>query len=92
MSNPLPENKRAAIENAVFQSRKIDAIKLYRAATGAGLAEAKECVEKMEADLRAKAPERFSATTTSKGCRPAVLMFAAACLLFLLMVVKLLTA
>ena len=91
MSNPLPDSKRAEIEAAIFQSRKIDAIKLYRAATGAGLSEAKDCVEKMEAELRSKFPDRFSATTTSKGCRPAVLMFAAACLLFVLVIVKLLT-
>jgi ribosomal protein L7/L12 len=33
--------------------RKIEAIKVYRAATGAGLAEAKEAVERMQSEIAA---------------------------------------
>jgi hypothetical protein len=45
MNAPVPEDTLAAIEAALRQGRKIDAIKLYRQCTGAGLAEAKAAVE-----------------------------------------------
>jgi hypothetical protein len=37
------------VRSAVLQGRKIEAIKLYRQATGAGLAEAKAVIEELQA-------------------------------------------
>lgn len=68
----LPENKRQAILDAIYGggARKIEAIKLVREATGSGLAEAKDFVEKYAAELYAKDPQKFSAppSAASKGC------------------------
>ena len=66
----LPEGKRQAIMEAVYGGapRKIEAIKLVREATGCGLAEAKEFVEKLGTELYAKEPQKFSASPVSKGC------------------------
>ena len=47
---------------------KIEAIKLVREATGCGLAEAKQFVEKLGAELYAKEPQKFSASPVGKGC------------------------
>jgi ribosomal protein L7/L12 len=50
----------AQIKEALFQRRKIEAIRLYREATGAPLAEAKAGVEQLEASLRAAEPDKFA--------------------------------
>ncbi|MBI2928286.1 MAG: ribosomal protein L7/L12 [Verrucomicrobia bacterium] len=44
--------------------RKIEAIKLVRDATRCGLAEAKDFVERTQAELYAEHPERFAAPPT----------------------------
>ncbi len=66
----LPDDKRSAIMDAIYAgaSRKIEAIKLVREATGCGLKEAKEYVEKTSAELYAKEPQKFSAPPGGKGC------------------------
>ncbi|HRQ90134.1 MAG TPA: hypothetical protein PLA50_15145, partial [Bacteroidia bacterium] len=52
---PLPTGltpeKRSAVIEAMSRGNKIEAIKIYREATGKGLAESKEAVEAMEAGL-----------------------------------------
>lgn len=62
-----PEEQAVAVKNALYTGQKILAVKLYREQTGVGLAEAKEAVEKLEAELRAGTPERFT-KSESKGC------------------------
>lgn len=52
MSNATPEQQLARIQAALFEGRKIEAIKLYRQATGVGLAEAKERIDAKEVQLR----------------------------------------
>ncbi len=65
----LPEDKRAAILEAIYGARKIEAIKLVREVTGCGLKEAKEFVEKLSVELYAKEPAKFTAAPTGKsGC------------------------
>jgi hypothetical protein len=64
---PIPEDKSARIREALFRGQKIEAIKLYRQAADAGLAEAKTAVEKLEAELRVASPEKFVAAP-GKGC------------------------
>ncbi|MBK7997731.1 MAG: ribosomal protein L7/L12 [Verrucomicrobia bacterium] len=75
----LPEDKRAAILEAIYGGppRKIEAIKLVREATGCGLKEAKEFVEKLGAELYAKEPAKFTAVPTGKsGCVGVVMLVA----------------
>lgn len=64
----LPEDKRAAILEAIYGARKIEAIKLVREATGGDLKEAKEFVEQLSAELYAKEPGKFTAAPTKGGC------------------------
>jgi hypothetical protein len=62
------EQQRQEIEAELFADRKISAIKLYRKATGTGLAEAKHAVEDMEVDLRRRSPESFIGGSRKAGC------------------------
>ncbi len=60
---------------AIFSGNKIQAIKLYRAThPGMGLAEAKELVEKMAAELYEKHPGQFSRPPQKAGCAPAFIL------------------
>lgn len=65
---PLPEDPTAAIKDALFQGRKIDAIKLYRQVSGQGLKEAKDFVENLEEELRVSDSTRFVSGPRGKGC------------------------
>jgi hypothetical protein len=73
----LPADKLAPFQELIFSGQKIAAIKLYREATGAGLAEAKDAVEKIEAELRGTSPEKFKAAPAGKGCLGMVVMVCA---------------
>ena len=55
----LNETQREAVESALFGGRKIEAIKLIRGYTGAGLAEAKRFADQYEGELRSADPDRF---------------------------------
>ena len=68
MDTPIPDDKLEPIKLALFQGRKIEAIKLCRKGAETGLKEAKEAVDKLEAELRAASPEKFAAPTGGKGC------------------------
>ena len=89
----LPEDKRQAILEAIYggSPRKIETIKLVRDATGCGLREAKEFVEKLSAELYAKEPQKFAAAPTGKsGCVGVILavaaILAAACVVVMMLV------
>lgn len=70
--NQLTEQQRPAINAEIFGGRKIEAIKLYREATGAGLKEAKDAVEEIEKDLRQREPNKFAKQTGKSGCMSVV--------------------
>jgi ribosomal protein L7/L12 len=65
---PLPPEKAAEFESALFKGNKIEAIKIYRQVTGADLREAKTAVEKIEQEWRGSQPEKFAAAASRKGC------------------------
>lgn len=68
----------ARLTEALLTGRKIEAIKIYRERTGCGLKEAKDEVEALEADLRTRHPEKFSAERkTAGGCAGMVLLVTA---------------
>ena len=81
------------VNEALFRGRKIDAIRLYRQATGADLKQSKDFVQALEARLRAQMPERFIAPPTyviqvgAAGCLVlALVMFlAVGCVLLILL-------
>lgn len=65
----LVNQTEASIARFLFAGQKIEAIKRYREITGQGLKESKDMVEAMEADLRKRAPGKFSApAVVAKGC------------------------
>ena len=67
MSDSLSDETIDRIRAALFAGRKIEAIKLYREATGADLRDAKDTVEGIERELRAQTPDLFTAPP-GKGC------------------------
>lgn len=71
MNLPIPEEALANVKEAIFRGQKIEAIRLYRECTAAGLAEAKTAVEQLEAELRAAEPDRFAAAGEGQGGRQA---------------------
>jgi len=56
---PLSDEQRNEITELLFIGHKINAIKVYRTATGAGLKESKDFVDALEASLMQTMPERF---------------------------------
>jgi hypothetical protein len=65
---PEPTKEQISqLSEALFRGRKIEAIKIYKEATGLGLKEAKDAVDALEADLRARHPGKFAAAK-GKGC------------------------
>jgi ribosomal protein L7/L12 len=70
MSAPpqLTPEHRQALAEAVYGGRKIEAIKQLREVSGLGLKESKDIIEKLEAELRAAHPERFTTPASKNGC------------------------
>lgn len=62
----MEESEKAELAALILKGSKIEAIKFYREATGFGLKEAKEAVEKLEREMRAEIPEKFA--KASSGC------------------------
>lgn len=90
MSEPIPAEAVDEITDNIFAGRKIEAIKRYREHSGKGLKEAKDFVEALEAELRAKEPEKFTSAPTGKGCLGAIVLCAVCSLAVLIEVFMLL--
>ena len=54
----LTDDVRQQIMNALIAGRKIEAIKLYREATGKGLKEAKDFIDRLVEELAERHPRR----------------------------------
>ena len=68
----LSDDQLAKISDSIAGGRKIEAIKRYREATGAGLKEAKEAVERITAELSQDHPEILKAQKS--GCASVVVL------------------
>ena len=77
MDRPISTAVLQQVQNALVDGRKIEAIKLYRLDTGASLKDAKEAVDKLEAEWRVTSPEKFKAPQGRKGCRTLILIILA---------------
>lgn len=55
----LTDEQRNEMTELLFVGHKLNAIKIYRQATGAGLKESKDFVDALEAQLMQTMPERF---------------------------------
>lgn len=81
MSENLPPETFVQLTDALEKGRMIDAIKVYREATGLGLKESKNAVETLYAELRNQDPDRFPERKQASGCSSSAAMIA---LLFVL--------
>lgn len=82
MSDSLPDDKITALEQALFRGNKIEAIKIHRECTGLGLKESKDAIDSLEAELRTRSPEKFSAAPRGKGCVGVLLFFVGVLVVF----------
>jgi len=69
MSMPpqLTPEQRQSFAEALYAGRKIEAIKQLREVSGLGLKESKDIIDKLETELRAAHPERFTARASKGG-------------------------
>lgn len=72
----LTPEKRLAVLAAMRARKKIEAIKIYREATGHGLAESKNAVEAMEAEAKSGAASAPASVSESRTPMPAFDPFA----------------
>jgi ribosomal protein L7/L12 len=84
MARPVSDAESAQIRTEILAGRKIEAIKLYRQATGEGLKEAKDFIEAVQAELWEREPQSFKVPLGKGGCRTP-----AAVLLLLLAIIML---
>jgi hypothetical protein len=63
----LPETIEQ-IKSALYNGRKIDAIKRCREATGQGLKESKDFIEELDRQLRGSEPQLFLTGPKGTGC------------------------
>ncbi|HKQ36504.1 MAG TPA: hypothetical protein VJ063_00420 [Verrucomicrobiae bacterium] len=68
MERPISSNALAQVQAAIFDGNKIEAIRIYRQDTGSSLSDAKDAVEKLEAEWRGSSPEKFKAPARRRGC------------------------
>lgn len=68
MPNPIPDDALRQMHEDIFAGEKIQAIKIHRETTGSDLGEAKAAVDAIDAELRAKSPERFKPEVARAGC------------------------
>ena len=76
MHENLTESKLHEIQNCLFERSKIQAIKLYKEATGEGLKESKEAVERLDEELKSKSPELYKVGPASSGCMSVLALIA----------------
>lgn len=77
MSNELTPEQVEEISHALEKGNKIEAIKIYREATGQGLKESKDFIDALVPQLKQQDPVRFAKANEvgTVGCGVKVLMF-----------------
>lgn len=63
----MPEDEAKKMTDLIFAGQKIQAIKMYKEATGLGLKESKDFIDDLEKQLRQECPENF-AHAAKTGC------------------------
>ncbi len=86
MPHEIPEEKKKQLSDLLMHRNKIEAIKLYREWTGAGLKEAKDDVEEIEDALRKQFPDTFPAR--GGGCLGMLILFCLCALVLVLWMTK----
>jgi len=74
MADELTHEQIEDIGNSLASGRKIEAIKIYREATGKGLKEAKEFIDALVPELLKQNPEKYAKLSQSTaGCASVIL-------------------
>jgi hypothetical protein len=76
MNNQIPDSTLEEIQKCLFEQSKIQAIKIYKEATGEGLKESKEAIERLDSELRSKFPERYTVGPKPAGCMSVLALIA----------------
>ena len=76
MGNSPADPQHEKICEALFEGRKIEAIKLYRELADVGLKDAKDFVDALEARLKREQPERFKTPASGGGCTGLLVLIA----------------
>jgi len=66
--NELTTEQMQQITLAIAAGRNIEAIKLYREFSGAGLKDSKDFIDSLAIELHEKDPDKYPALPTGKGC------------------------
>ena len=66
--NELTTEQMQQIAHAIAAGRIIEAIKLHRQFSGAGLKDSKDFIEGLAVELHEKDPEKYPALPTGRGC------------------------
>lgn len=74
MDTKLNETTLQKIKSALLAGRKIEAARLYHGAMHVGLAEAKSAADRIEKELRATSPEKFTAHQAPWGVSLALMI------------------
>ena len=67
------EEQLRRVKDAIFAGRTFEAVKAHREASGGSIMDAKQFIDKLEAQLRAEEPGKFVAMDSSAGCSIAFL-------------------
>jgi preprotein translocase subunit SecF len=76
VNNNIPDSTLEEIQKCLFERSKIQAIKLYKEATGEGLKESKEAIERLDSELSSKFPERYKVGPKAAGCMSVLALIA----------------
>jgi ribosomal protein L7/L12 len=79
MAEQLSKEQVEAVANALASGRKIEAIKIYREATGLGLKEAKDFIDVLTPKLIEQDPEKYNALKSTQGVGCASIVIAVLC-------------
>jgi len=88
MANELTPEQLTTISNAIYSGNKIEAIKLYRTATGKDLKDSKDAVEKLAAELKARSPAMFARQRSQSGSLATLVFWGAIAAVIVYFVVK----
>ncbi len=75
MAEPLTQQQMDQIADVLVSGRKIEAIKIYRQATGEGLKEAKDFIDALIPKLIEQDPEKYAKLSAQgKGCASVIIL------------------
>jgi len=88
MANELTPEQLTTISNAIYSGNKIEAIKLYRTATGKDLKDSKDAVEKLAGELEARNRAMFARQRRQSGSLATLVFWGAIAAVIVYFVVK----